>query len=244
MKEGKILNPLIVSCCTEDYFDMLYAMVKSGLQNIKSPNFYIELINITEDKCLKLEKLSPNIEILKSNIKFKNDTQKKCYSTNSRAKLLYEKRKSPQDILTWVDADSLILKDISEMLSELIKNNYDLGIVLRPNASKSAGARGGFYCVCHKNPNGLKFLENYYKKVSRLNLWQSIKSNDLKKHWKIWMANQDVLNKYFYNPKELKIKKISNLFCDVRLKEESFIWAAKNKLKTSEKYLTELKKYN
>jgi hypothetical protein len=65
-----------------------------------------------------------------------------------------------------------------------------------------------------------------------------------KKSWAIWMKNQDCLDDAYEALKEkISFKIVGDEFCDTSLTNDSMIWAAKSKLKSSPQYHKAFRKY-
>lgn len=234
----------IISVCDKNYFGFLEILVKSAVINFPEASIYVELVNMDEKAKSIIEKISPKCEAEIMSVDFKNPNQLKCYCTNRRVDLFAKLRSGCDDILIWIDADSIIRRSCSELME--IISVHDVSAVIRP--PPVASLRGGIIAI-NNTEEGNKFIKEYVEIMKPLNQWN--KARDTVKiqsdpfTWECWMANQNCLDTLCRKKKkpELHFAPLDNLYCDVHLKDEGYIWAAKNRLKTSPIYLEELKKY-
>lgn len=234
----------IISACDKNYFGFLEILVKSAKRNFSDASIYVELVNMDEQAKGIIERISPKCEAEVTTIDFKNPNQLKCYCTNRRVDLFNELRSKCDDILIWIDADSIIRRSCSELME--IISAHDVSAVIRP--PPVASLRAGIIAI-NNTEEGNRFIKKYVEIMKPLNQWN--KAKDTKRiqsdpfTWECWMANQnclDVLCRRNKRP-ELRFAALDNLYCDVHFKKEGYIWAAKNLLKTSPAYHEELKKY-
>ena len=235
----------IISACDKNYFDFLKVLVKSAVINFPEASIYVELVNMNEKNKTIIENIGPKCEAEIVSIDFKNTNQLKCYCTNRRVDLFNKLRAVSDDILIWIDADSIIRRSCLELMG--IISTHDVSAVVRP--PPVASLRGGIIAI-NNTDEGNKFIKKYVKIMKPLNKWN--KAKDTKKiqsdpfTWECWMSNQNCLDALCRKKKDPKLNfaVLDNLYCDVHLKDEGYIWAAKNRLKTSPIYLGELKKYD
>lgn len=236
----------IISSCDETYFEFLKVMVKSAVVNFPDASIYAELINMTEDHVKTMTDIAPQVESHIKEVKFDTVNQRKCFCTNRRTELFNKLRNRCDDMLIWIDADSIVRKPCDEFKS--IIDKHDVSAVVRPAPHSSL--RGGIIAI-NNTKGGNLFLERYVQIMKAENQWQKVGNRPKLESdgftWRVWMANQSVLDYLCRKDKEMKrlmkFGALSNKFCDVHLSERGVIWAAKNKLKTSPVYLEELKKY-
>lgn len=233
----------IISACDKNYFGFLEVLVKSAVINFPEASIYVELVNMDEKNKTIVENIGPKCEAEIVSIDFKNTNQLKCYCTNRRVDLFNKLRAVSDDILIWIDADSIIRRSCDELMA--ITKIHDVAAVVRPRGT----LRGGIIAV-NNTEMGNEFIRKYVNIMKPLNQWN--KAKDTKKiqsdpfTWEVWMSNQNCLDRLCrkWRKADLRFAGLDNLYCDVHLKDEGIIWAAKNRLKTSPVYLEELKKYN
>ena len=241
----------IITVADINYFEFVKAMVKSATVNFPDASIYVELINMDKEHVNAINSISNKCSGHILNVKFENNNQRKCFCTNRRVDLFYKIRNECDDILVWIDADSLVRKPCDELMDIISK--YDVSAVRRP-AIKPGGERtlrAGIIAL-NNTHGGYMFLERYVNIMKKHNQWNNVKdTDDIHKDpftWKVWMANQNVLDQLIRKDIEMKelisFGDLSNKFCDVHLSDDGVIWAAKNKLKKSNIYIDELEKYN
>jgi hypothetical protein len=237
----------ILTAADKDYFGFASAMIKSATINFLDSSIYIELVNMDDKAKKTIESIGPQCEAEIVSIDFKNPNQKKCYCTNRRVDLFDKFRtEGNTDILIWIDADSLIRSSCDELKN--IISSYDVSAVVRPPPTSSL--RGGIIAV--NNTEGADiFIKEYVRKMKKLNRWYDARDTEKIQSdpftWEVWMSNQNCLDVLCRRDKDMRKNMsfcaLSNDYCDVHLKDDGIIWAAKNRLKTSPIYLEELKKY-
>jgi lipopolysaccharide biosynthesis glycosyltransferase len=233
----------ILSACDKTYFKFLKVMVKSAMVNFPASTVYVELVNMDKKFKTIIENIDSKCKAEITSVDFKNPNQRKCYCTNRRVELFNKMRKKCDDVLIWIDADSIIRRSCNELMK--ITKTHDVSAVVRPKGT----LRGGIIAI-NNTDMGNKFIKKYVKIMKPLNQWN--KAKDTKKiqsdpfTWEVWMSNQNCLDYLCrkWRKTDLRFAALDNLYCDVHLKDEGIIWAAKNRLKTSPIYLEELKKYN
>lgn len=131
------------------------------------------------------------------------------------------------DTLIWVDADSIVRKDLTEV-EEFCKKDFDVS------------ARG-------KNAH-LKFASGFI--ISKPTEGSRLFSNALFRNWKKrfneneWTADQNAFNDAaaeLYGSSS--VIKAPRGFCDVWLSEEGSIWQAKHQTKLKKRYVDEMNKH-
>lgn len=234
----------LITAFDKDYFKFGKIMIKSATINFPECSIYAELVNMDDYAKDIIDNIAPQCESEITSIDFKNANQKKCYCTNRRVELFDKLRKRCDDVLIWLDADSIIRRPCIELMN--IISSHDVSAVVRP--PPVASLRGGIIAI-NNTEQGNNFIKEYVEIMKPLNRWDKAKDTAKIQHdpftWEVWMANQNVLDRMCRKRKNLDLNfaALDNLYCDVHLKDEGFIWAAKNRLKTSPIYLEELNKY-
>jgi hypothetical protein len=214
----------IISLADPDYFEYLVCFVKSANVNFPSASFYAVLVNPIEGQADELKNSHDNIEVVVETKKFKSIQEKKCYCASRRAKLFYDLRSQTEDMLIWIDADSIIRGSCDD----LIKHLDSCELTMRPKKTPDKFASGvigiGNSEVC------VNFIAEYNEKVSKD---------------KSWMSDQNNLNDTYVLFKDvINFKPLPDKYCDVWLSDDGIIWEAKSKKKRGKRYVKEMKKYN
>lgn len=213
----------IISLADEDYFEYLCCCVASASLNFSEASFFVVLVNPKENYKERLKSIHNNIEIVIEKKDFSSHQEKKCYCASRRAFLFYDLRSKTDDILLWIDADSIIRSSCKDLIEHL--NSCD--ITMRPKDNPGKFASG----VIGVNNSNIcyDFVEEYYKRVSKDNSW---------------MSDQNNLNEtYSFFKDKINYQPLENKYCDVWLSEDGVIWEAKSKKKKDKKYLKEMRKY-
>lgn len=235
----------IITATDKAYFNFAKVLVKSATINFPESSMYIELINMDENAKAIIKKICPKCEVELKSVRFKYDAQKKCFCTNRRARLFEKLRNRCDDILIWVDADSIIRKPCDELKE--IASKHDVSIATRFIKNKKRILAG--VIAFNNTEKANKLLKRYITIMKKENKWQKVKDIDKLVNdgftWKVWMSNQMVLNRLCMvtMKDEISFGELGNKHCDCYLTDDGVIWAAKNTHKKSQIYLKELKKY-
>ena len=226
----------IISGCTSDYFGRMLVLYKSLRKFHKDIYFIAYMIGnndseIEKDNELKqiYEKKEDNYLIYKQDIiKFENINHKRGYSVNIRINYLLENFKD-YDCLFWMDADTIILKNIQSLFDKF--NKYKVLVYShRENFRKILNSNIGFR-KCKKT--------NYI-----LTNWFNEMKNKGQINWK-WFDDQKMLEKYLH----LALEKYSHQkeFCykmpkyytswSTIITNKTYIIIGKGKKKNGNKYL-------
>jgi hypothetical protein len=248
----------IVTLADFKYFKYVKALVNSIKQNLAGVKVHVYLINLTKEYGKILQSIYPNLEYTIEDVKFQCDLQKKCYCTNRRSKILNDLRKSTKDILVWLDADSLVVREIPEFidfvqdcdLSVRFKNDSDLNNNLKKkNKKKPRGFMAGLIVVGTSEESKI-FIEMYDEMLSQ-NSYKKIKINytcpvaRLPLPTKvIWMANQDVLFSVYKKIKDrINFKPLPQKYLDCSFSEKTAIWSVKASNRSDKKFDKIFQKY-
>lgn len=214
-------NIKIITLSDGAYFNLLIPMVNSVNINFPEANMHIVLVNIEEEKDELIRKINPTYEVVHENVDLKGNDLK-CYCTNRRMFLLNDIRGMDNSFLIWIDADSLVRKRCDELVA--LSHSCELTMRQKTEKKHAAGVIG------IGNSNVCKEFLNRYSLIGEIE--------------KDWMSNQRNLSNIYKEFKDrISYKPLPNKFCDVWLSDDGVIWAAKSKLKKSEKYIKEKEKY-
>lgn len=213
----------VITLADAAYFKYVKAFVNSCKINFSNASLHLVLVNMTEVDRSEVESMHPNIEVVIEEVDFADDLEKRCYCTNRRAHLFKYLRDKTDDMLLWVDADSIFRKDCSFLTEHL--NSCELTMRRKKRADKFAAGIIGIYST----PICKEFIDYYY---------------DLVEADKGWMSNQVHLRDAYLEFKDrINFDFLDKRYCDVWLSDDGVIWTAKSKLKNTEKYVKEMKKY-
>lgn len=137
---------------------------------------------------------------------------------------------SEEDTLVWIDADSLVRKDLKSLELFCKENEFDTSA--RPKNKKDKFASG--LIVQKQTSEGLLFGHQWHEK------WKERFYNEE------WTADQNSFNDTVSSNHSKNISKTIGLpreFCDVWITEEGVIWQAKHQTKMKKTYSDEMKKY-
>ena len=214
----------IITLADGEYFKLMLGMIRSLRVHWSQASVYAVLVNSTDRQERVLRAAHDRITIIRDNLSFSSNNEKRCYCTNRRGYLFKKLRQKLSGHLLWIDADAIFRKKCDSFMSHVL----GCELTMRPKDLKrgtfAAGVIGiGDSVVCNE------FIEDYYSEVNR--------DGD-------WMSNQRNLNKTYWKYKEkIDYKVLDKKYCDVWLSDEGVLWQAKSKLKKNKKYKLEVKKY-
>jgi hypothetical protein len=217
-------NVTIITLADGEYFKMLLSMVRSLSHHCKGAGVHAILVNSTDKQEAIIRKAHDKITVVRDDLSFSSDSEKRCYCTNRRGYLFKKMRSKLSGHLVWIDADSIFRKNCDSFMSHV----SSCELTMRPKDLKkgtfAAGVIGiGDSLICHE------FIEDYYDAVN--------KDKD-------WMSNQRNLNKtYWKYRKKINYKVLDKKYCDVWMSDGGVLWCAKSKLHKSKKYRLEIDKY-
>ena len=215
----------LCTVATEDYLKrakVLYLSAKKYFSNII---FDITLINCNKNNYFNNID-DPNLRITYIYNELENEDLKN-YASNLRSKLLYIKIKKYKYIY-WFDADSIIIKNISEINNYF--KNYDLFLYKNTEISYKKNQKIIF-------KTGIMGFKKNYIVINFLKEWyiNTFKDGDRGCYW---FQDQILITKLLIKYQNyLKIGKLDKKYIDWDLKPESFIWVGKGNIKNEEKYL-------
>lgn len=138
-----------------------------------------------------------------------------------------EKFFNKEDTLVWVDADSIVRKDLS-VVSDFCKKDFDVSA--RGKNDKLKFASG--FIVVKPTPGAEKFSNVLYEN------WEKRFSENE------WTADQNAFNEAARKlVGDVCVLKAPKSFCDVWLSDDGAIWQAKHQTKIKRRYVDEMKKY-
>ena len=218
-------NIKIITLSDHSYFHFLKPMVYSCNLNFKQANMHVVLVNCSESEKEEIENMHDNITVIHEKIEFNSDQEKRGYCTNRRAYLINYLRNNSEDIVVWVDADSIFRKNCDSLYQHF--NSCELTMRGRDHDIEdfAAGVIGlGNTPVCYD------FSKRYYDMV---------KTND-----RTWAVDQYKLKEcYFEFKSKINFISLPYKYCDVWFSDDGVIWSAKSKNKVSKKYKKEVVKF-
>ena len=215
MKEIEKITILTLANMT--YYQYLLPLVKSVNCFFNEAKMEIYLVDFGGDKELE-EICSVNSNYNIHFVKSPKSIPIKCYCTNARADLFYQHRRINDDILLWIDADSIILKSCDDLGKHL--RSCELTMRAKSLDRFAAGVIGiGYSDICHRMVDRYRYM--------------------VTKRYSEWMANQECLNVLYGEFKDIvEFKPLPKIYCDVWLSDEGVIWAAKADKKMDQKYVS------
>lgn len=248
----------LISLADRKYFDYLKAMVNSAKMNFPEAKMHVYLVGLNDKHGEYLKKINKNLIYTIENVSFSSDAQKRCYCTNRRGVILDELRDKTDDILIWLDADSIIRGPCSEIIS--MANSCDIGIRFKnkldlkstKNAKSSpVGFMAGLIMV--GNSEAAKKFTSEYNAMMCHDLWIKIKWTDKqiknsgkirREVNKIWMANQDLLYSTYLKMKDqIRFGDLPNTMLDCSFHAKSYIWSVKASTRDNKIFAREYKKF-
>lgn len=216
-------NIKIISLADSEYYHFLFALTRSAEEYFPQASLHLTLVNMDECKIEELRKGNNNITVEIENVNFSKEYEKRCYCARRRGFLFYKLRDICDDILLWIDADSVIRKNCDDL--HVLLNKGDLSVVQR---RKATDIRSGIIGI-NTTPVCREFINRY----------KSILDFD-----HTWMSDQQNLNKLYREmEKKINLNLLPDVYCDVWFREEGIIWEAKSKSKNSKRYRIEIEKY-
>ncbi len=215
-------NITLISLADSSYYEYLKVLVKSAIKNFSQAKLYMVLVNMEEKYKDEIKSLGENIRVDIETVSFSGDHEKRCYCASRRAFLFKKLREETDDILLWVDADSIIRKSCDDLIAHL--NSCELTMRSKSKGRFASGVIGvDSTDVCNR------FIEEYYAEVGRHNDWM----NDQRSLHQIYLKFKD----------EIIFSYLPRTYCEVSLTEGSVIWTAKSRRKNGRKYRAEMAKY-
>lgn len=212
----------LISLADSAYYKYLKVLVKSAIKNFPQAKLYMVLVNMEDGYADEIKSLGDNIRVEIERVDFSGEHEKRCYCAGRRAFLFKKLREETDDILLWVDADSIIRKSCDDLIFHL--NSCELTMRSKSKGKFASGVIGiDSTDICNK------FIEEYYLEVGRHNDWM----NDQRSLHQVYLKFKD----------DIKFKYLPRLYCEVSLTEKAVIWTAKSHRKDSKKYKREMAKY-
>jgi len=215
-------NITLISLADSAYYKYLKVLVKSAIINFPQAKLHIVLVNMGEEHRVAIKSLGENIRVDIETVSFPGEHEKRCYCASRRAFLFKKLREETDDVLLWIDADSIIRKPCDDLISHL--NSCELTMRSKSKGRFASGVIGvDSTDVCNM------FIEEYYAEVSRHNDWM----NDQRSLHQVYLRFKD----------KIKFNYLPRTYCEVSLTEEAVIWTAKSHRKDGKKYRAEMAKY-
>ena len=247
----------VVTLADVKYFGYLQSLVKSINLNLPGVKIHAYLVNLDDAHGKILQGFHPNLEYTIENVKFKFNLQTKCYCTNRRSYLLHDLRQKTNDILVWMDADSIVVKKCPDFLefvktcdvSFRPKNLSDLTPMARKKRQKPSGFMAGVIVVGNTE-NSLKFTSAYNSMLSQSNYvkarinYSGPIAKLPKKIKEIWMANQNILRNVYKSVfNEINFVPLPQRYLDCSFTKDTAIWSVKASNRKDKKFAKMFKKY-
>jgi lipopolysaccharide biosynthesis glycosyltransferase len=222
------------------YLKFIRVLFNSIKENVKIPyRFHLHAINVIEDEIDKLIIEYPGITFTHDNIVL-DDTpnkrssfgksQKASYCANIRAKTLYDLLLRGDEYILYLDADSIVIRDLANLL-ELIKQN-DLIIFRR---DKEADPR-------LKVLTSVIGINNNNKSITFIEAWKNCMMRDRVLY--TWFSDQVYFHKTMVKNPHVKIGYLPIEYVDSGFNSKSYIWNGKAKRKHTDKtYIKAMEKY-
>ena len=232
-------------------------MVNSVKTNLPGVKVHAFLVNMSDKHGKILQSIHPNLEYTIETVKFKFDLQTKCYCTNRRSYLLMNLREKTDDILVWLDADSVVVKECPEFLdfvrkcdvSYRPKNKSDIPKSLLKKGKKPSGFMAGVI-VLGNSDGALEFAKEYDRLLPRLSYLKARLNHDgpicqlpgtIKK---IWMSNQDLLQTLYKKfKKKINFVELPQKYLDCSFSPDTAIWSVKTSNRKNKMFNRLFKKY-
>lgn len=218
-------NDAVIALTDNNYLKHLKTLLASLRSTKHKINVYVCLINI--DQAVDLEKelksiYSP-ISFKYINKKFMTDADRKAFCSNYRVTFIKEILKNPLESIIYLDADSIVRKEMS--LAE-VNLDSDIEILFRKSDDDRFKVATGAILV-KNNPRSKRFFEEWEKNIQpKIYSWFS----DQRTFYKTFLSLRDEVNIY----------PIDKRLIDWEFKETSIVWAGKGKRKyTNSIYLLE-----
>lgn len=210
----------IITLADKVYYQYLIPLLHSANKHFNSAWAEVYLVDFDHQEspisiCEEIRAINP-----KYNVTFLSslpNVDLECYCTNARADLFYTLRRKTDNILFWLDADSIIRSSCDELIKHL--SSCELTMNHKSEIRFKAGVIGmGSSDICRD------FTTRYRSLVSS-------EYND-------WFANQKYLNKTYSEFKDrINFKPLPDKYCDTRLTDKGVIWAAQSENKSDSKYV-------
>ena len=229
----------IFSVASEDYLDEIEVLLKSASINLPDVPFFVELVNCSEKQMKNLKAKHPNVEIQIETRDFASVEDRRIFCAGRRSALFMTLRQQrPDDILLWMDSDTLIRKPPKGLIEFL--SSCDVAVRKRDTETRKMldgqsidYLQSGIFAI---GPNKAcqEFMEMFHHLVNRK---------------KYWFADQDALSIACYrfgHKQTLKIGFLPEEYSDFRYNKKSSIWHCKGKTKDDPKndpFWAEVKKF-
>ena len=219
-------NIVIFTACTDNYLNRAISLYNSLNKHNKNIHFHITLININKDNYFENNK-NDLLTINYDNVNYKDEALR-VYASCLRAKIFPTLIKQ-YDYVFWMDADTIIRKNLYNMFKILLKN--DITLYKNEKIRKDTIDRIGLY------KTGIIGVKRNKKIIHFTELWRDMifkkDINELK-----WFEDQKSIS-YLLKTLELKIYNLPINFIDWNFNNDSHIWVGKGERKNKTIYLNE-----
>ena len=231
---------LILAVSDSSFLPFIRTLFHSIKENVRIPyKFHLHAINVPDKKIESLQSEFSNIEFSRDELELDDSpdrenhlrkSKKAAYCANIRAKVIYDLMCKGKQYILYLDADSIVKKDLNELL--LLIQSTDLIIFRRDNEKNSSTKVLTSVIGINNNYRSLKFIE-YWKEcmLSPKNLYS-------------WFSDQRYFFKAMEKRSDTKVSYLPFQYVDSSFSGKSFIWNGKGSRKfTNIKYIREMEKY-
>lgn len=213
----------IITVCDESYLKFVRVLFNSIKVNVKIPfKFHLHAINIPDKVLDSFSKNYNNLTISKDNI-ILDDTpnkdivfkksKKECYCANIRANVLLNLLEKENKYILYLDADSIVRKDLNHLLNLLKKNDI---IIFRRDYQEEPRLKVLTSLIgLNNNNNTKKFIENWKHYMMQEKILYS------------WYSDQLYFYETMNEMPDVSISTVPVAYVDSGFKNNSFIWNGK-----------------
>lgn len=205
----------IVTVANEPFLPYIKALVVSAKMNFSSARVFADLVNVKKNVQKQFCKNHPNIETIRTTVP---GVDEKIFCSNRKCNALKEARsRYKDDILLWVDADSVFVKNCNHIEPIIDK---DLAIWLKPTKKKVLGLQvieslASVFSI-GPGPVGDSIINDYVGLTQRGTYWGS---------------DQDYLSYIYVKYQKNNLGLIPKELLDTKATGKSLIWNLKCKPK-------------
>lgn len=205
----------IVTVASPTYLDYAKALICSAEINFPSARIVVGLVNSGKDIKKEFEERNSNCKVILSSVDSKNE---RVFSSNQKCITMKKARDTGNnDILLWVDADSIIRRPCNDIYDIL---NKDMVVRLKDQKKTIFGkniydAYSGVFAIGNSKI-GKDILDEYAKLTENNTMY--------------WASDQDYVAYLYYKYK--CNNPLPSYLLDFKMEAESLIWTLKCKPKS------------
>jgi lipopolysaccharide biosynthesis glycosyltransferase len=224
----------------DGYLKFVKPLFNSIKANVKIPyRFHLHAINIEEYKLDELSEIYSGITFTHDNL-FLDDTPNKrnafkksnkaAYCANIRAKILHELMIQGHEYILYLDADSIVIRDLKNLLTLIQENDL---VIFRRDIQKDPRLKVLTSVIgITNNRNSLAFVDAWKNCMLRERILYS------------WFSDQSYFHKTMTKLSHVKIGYLPEEYVDASFNSNSCIWNGKAKRKYIDKsYIKAMEKY-